>query len=178
MRWYLATALALVPSLLHADGGTVRFAGRCGGYQITAFTTPTPPRAGDIDVSVLAQDAHSGVPLADVEISVRLSAAGQRPLQSRATREAATNKLLYAAIFTVPAAGRWRVDIAIDGERGPAHAAFEMDVAEPLPPWRELWPWIAFPVVPVALFVLHQWLSRTKKALRLFAEGPRTLTEI
>ena len=32
--------------------------------------------------------------------------------------------------------------------------------APPPPRWVELWPWFAWPAVPVVLFVLHQVLAR------------------
>ena len=44
-------------SVARADGGVVRLRQRAGGYQIAVFTSPTPIRAGPVDVSVLVQDA-------------------------------------------------------------------------------------------------------------------------
>jgi len=54
----LLSSLILHPSsLLLADGGTVRLSQQQGNYQIAVLTTPTPLRAGPIDISVLVQKA-------------------------------------------------------------------------------------------------------------------------
>ncbi len=44
-------------SAVFGDGGAVRFSGQQGDWRITVFTSPTPLRAGPVDVSVLVQDA-------------------------------------------------------------------------------------------------------------------------
>jgi hypothetical protein len=157
--WVLV-ALVLVPPPLRGDGGTVCFRGRAGGYAVTAFSAPTPLCAGPVDVSVLVQDAESGQPLPNVQVVLDCTADGQPPVHVAATRAAATNKLMSAALFELPAAGRWQVGVAIDGDRGRAEAHFDLEVGEPPPPWAELWPWIAFPVVPVSFFILHQAFVR------------------
>src|SRR3954466_8251867 len=79
-------------SLARADGGAVRLRQRAGGYQIAVFTSPTPFRAGPVDVSVLVQDAATGecVPEAQVTVCLKAPAAG-RALECPATTEAATN---------------------------------------------------------------------------------------
>ena len=48
----------------HADGGQVRLTQRHGDMQITVFTSPSPLRAGPVDVSVCIQDAATGTNLA------------------------------------------------------------------------------------------------------------------
>jgi len=59
MRQCLLIAVVCLasPAMVRADGGAVRLSERQGGYQITAFTSPTPFRAGPVDISVLVQDA-------------------------------------------------------------------------------------------------------------------------
>jgi hypothetical protein len=37
-----------------------------------------------------------------------------------------------------------------------------VEAAEPLPAWRSLWPWVAWPAVAVVLFSVHQVLVRRK----------------
>lgn len=151
----------LIP-FTRADGGTVRFSERQGGYQITVFTAPTPLRAGLVDFSVLLQDAATGAPLLDacIEIAVAPSGRPQEIVRSRASAEAATNKLFQAATFELPTAGRWQVEVQIDGPRGPARVKLEVEAAEPQPRWEEMAFWIALPVVPILLFGIHQVLVR------------------
>ena len=48
----------------------------------------------------------------------------------------------------------------VDGPPGRAVARFELEAAEPLPRWAEMWPWIALPGVPIVLFVVHQLLAK------------------
>src|SRR5438045_2953280 len=86
-------------SFLRADGGTVRLRERAGAYQITIFTSPTPFRAGTVDLSVLVQDAATGecVPEARVHLGLRARANGD-VLEYPAAPEAATNKLFHAAV--------------------------------------------------------------------------------
>src|SRR5262245_51794128 len=89
------------PCHARADGGTVRLSQRAGGYRITVFTEPTPFRAGPVDVSVLVQDAATGdvVPGAQVTVWAAPSGRGGEAAEHPATTEAATNKLLRAALF-------------------------------------------------------------------------------
>src|SRR5215469_9783232 len=86
-------------SFVKADGGAVRLREQAGAYQVTVFTSPTPFRAGPVDVSVLVQDAATGECVPEARVSVRLTARGTGDmLEYPATREAATNKLFHAAV--------------------------------------------------------------------------------
>src|SRR5262249_9067480 len=133
-------------SLARADGGAVRLRERAGNYQITVFTSPTPFRAGPVDVSVLVQDAATGECAPEARGTVRLTAreTGQ-VLETPATSEAATNKLFHAAVFQLPEPGWWDVEVAVEGRYGPACVRFEVDAAEPPPRWLEMWPWFGWP---------------------------------
>jgi hypothetical protein len=149
-----------------ADGGTVRLSQKKGGYLITVFSAPTPFRAGPVDVSVLVQDAATGDPLTQSLVTVRMIKSGRLALEYPATSEAATNKLLQAAQFELPEPGRWVLQVRVEGAHGPAVIAGELEAAEPLPRWRELWLWIGWPAIAIALFGIHQVLEhRNGKAL-------------
>ena len=139
-----------------ADGGSLRLSGVHGCYQINVFTAPTPLRAGDVDISALVLDAATGDPVTEVQVTVRMTKSGRLDLEYPATTEAATNKLFRAARFKLPEPGRWQLQVEIGGLDGPAVIGGEVDVAEPLPRWREMWPWICWPVVAVAVFIIHQ----------------------
>jgi hypothetical protein len=150
-------------SFARADGGAVRLRERVGGYQITVFTSPTPFRAGPVDVSVLVQDAATEGYVPDARVTVRLTARGTgEVLEYQATTEAATNKLLRAAEFQLPEPGLWDVAVAVEGPHGLALVRFEVQADEPLPRWLDLWPWFGWPAFAVALFGTHRVLVRLK----------------
>ena len=161
----LLSSLILHPSsLARADGGAVRLREQAGAYQITVFTSPTPFRAGPVDVSVLVQDA-AGECVPEARVTVRLTARETKEfLEYRATAEAATNKLFHAAVFPLPRSGWWDMEVVVQGPHGPADLRFDIQAGEPLPRWRELWPWFVWPAFAVAIFGLHQALVRRKSS--------------
>jgi hypothetical protein len=157
----VSTAIFGPSSYARADGGAVRLSEMAGNYRITVFTSPTPLRAGPVDISVLVHDAATGEWAPQAQVTVRLAARGAEQVREfPATAEAVTNKLLKAAVFRLPDPGRRDVEIVVDGPRGPASVRFDVDVAEPIPRWLELWPWFTWPAVAVALFGIHQVLVR------------------
>ena len=151
-----ALLLVLAAGSARGDGGTVRASERCGPYRVTAFTSPVPPRAGPVDVSVLVQDEQTRA-VVDVAVVVRVSPAGRAgPTMTRtATAEAATNKLLKAAVFEMPAARAWDVEVAVGDQ--PA-VRFTMEVGDPLPGPPALAWWVGWPAVAVVLFAAHRAL--------------------
>src|SRR5581483_8834883 len=135
-------------SLLRADGGSVRLRERAGGYWITVFTSPTPFRAGPVDVSVFVQDATTGECVPEARVTVCLKAADSgRLVECLAPTEAATNNLFRAAEFRLPEPGWWDVAVAVEGPRGPAALRFGVQADEPLPRWLDLWPWFGWPAL-------------------------------
>jgi hypothetical protein len=148
------------------DGGTLRFSGRRGDLLITVFTAPTPLRAGPIDLSVLVQDASTGRPLTNLPIEVRASRTtrGEVGIHAEATSEAATNKLLRAARLELPEPGRWHFELSVRGVDSAHPIRFDVDVAPPPPPWLQMSPWIAWPLVPIGLFAVHQFRLRRRPA--------------
>src|SRR5437868_8324098 len=159
----LASSFILHPSsFLRADGGTIRMSEKKGGFLITVFTAPAPFRAGPVDISVLVQDASTEEPVPQAQVSVRMTRPGQPGLEYPATREAATNKLLHAAQFDLPEPGRWHLEVQVEAAHRLAVIGGELEAAPPLPRWRELWPWIAWPALAIALFGIHQVLCRRR----------------
>ena len=151
-------------SSARADGGTVRLSTRLSDYQITVFTAPTPFRAGPVDVSVFIQDAATGEPISDAQVTVECSPRGQpeETIRTPATAEAATNKLFRAALFELPKPGWWDVAVAIDSPQGAARVALEIEAAPAAPRWLGLWPWITWPAVAIVLFGIHQLLVQRR----------------
>jgi hypothetical protein len=150
-------------SLARADGGAVRVRQRAGGYQIAVFTSPTPFRAGPVDVSVLVQDDATGECVPGAQVTVRLKAIEDgRILEFPATTAAATNRLFHAAVFELPEVGRWDVEVAVEGPHGRALLRFGIEADGPAPRWLELWPWFTWPALVAALFGLHQLVIRRR----------------
>jgi hypothetical protein len=154
------TGLAAVA---RGDGGVVRFNGPAGPFDVTVFTAPTPLRAGPVDISVLVRDRTVQQPVLDAQVVVRLVPANamSSAVAAVATRARATNKLLYAALAALPAPGSWNMQVTIRHGAGTATVSQPLEVARPLPPLLAFWPYLAVPPVCIALFILHQWLSRT-----------------
>jgi hypothetical protein len=116
---------------------------------------------------VLVQDAATSRTIQDAEVFVSAAPLRRRAdaIRRRATAEQAANKLFQAAEFDLPEAGRWEFSIevaSIEGG-GPSTAtplAFEAEVAEPLPQWLALAPWIGWPWLVIAVFAAQRCLRR------------------
>jgi hypothetical protein len=156
--------LCLLPSPAAADGGAIRLSEQTGNYRITVFTTPTPLRAGPVDVSVFVQDAATGEPASGVQVTIQAQRCGfpSDAVVHSATTEAATNKLYKASTIDFPEPGSYSLKVYIDGDLGEAQVAFELQVAEPSPKWLAMWPWVAWPILAIMLFSIHQLLVRRK----------------
>ncbi|MHC5542101.1 hypothetical protein ACYOEI_28095, partial [Singulisphaera rosea] len=76
------------------------------------------------------------------------------------------NALLYAALFDLDGPGTWAVAVSIQGSRPTAKARFELEAARPFPRWWAFWPWVAWPVIPIALYSVHQYLVWRKTQSR------------
>jgi hypothetical protein len=143
-----------------ADGGTLRLWERRGNYEIAVFTAPGRIVAGPVDMSIMLLDAASGEPATNANVNVELArpARAAETFRYPATRGAATNKLLYAALFEIPAPGAWAVEVVIEGAREPAKVRFTLEAGESGPAWIKLWPWVCWPVPVIALYAVHQRL--------------------
>lgn len=151
--------LVCAASLAWADGGTVRVQAPAGPFVVTVFTAPQPLAVGSVDVSVLVQDAGDAAVL-DARVELRLTATDADTTRAvTATRAAADNKLLYAALVDVPHAGTWTLDVAVARGTDAAHVTASLPVDPAAPPLRALWPYLAFPPAAMLVFALHQTLS-------------------
>lgn len=126
----LGLTLAVTAPAL-ANGGTVRIArAPVGPWLVTVYSSPTPLRTGEVDISTLVQDSTDTI--LDVPITVLAEALDTvaAPIELRATRAQATNKLFKAAKFDVAVPGRWRfrVRVGAPGDEG-GEVAFEAVVA-------------------------------------------------
>ena len=160
---WLVLGIRSTPAL--ADGGSMRLTGKRGGYRITVFTAPAPFRAGAVDVSALVQDASTGDPMTPAKVIVRMTKPARLALEYPATTEAATNKLFRAAQFELPEPGRWALEVQVQGSHGLGVIGGDLEAVEPLPRWHEMWPWIGWPALVIALFGIHQvFVQRTGRS--------------
>ena len=161
MRIPVALLCVLAAELARADGGALRIEEESGPFRIAVFSAPEPLRVGVADLSVLVQRLEGGSPVLDAEVELRLEGPPpEPPIELRATREQATNELLYAAAVTLPAAGTWRLRATVRQRGDVAEVAGELPVGPAPPRLWTLWPYLAFPPAAVACFALHQRLKR------------------
>jgi hypothetical protein len=78
----------------------------------------------------------------------------------RATREQASNKLLYAALLKLDAAGNWRLNVAVSRSSDSASFDCVLPVTIPSAGLSGLWPYLAFPPIAIAAFALNQKLRK------------------
>jgi hypothetical protein len=126
-----ALLLVVVPPVL-ANGGTVRVSRQAvGPYLVSVFTSPTPMRTGEVDISVLVQDAGRESVL-DVPVRVDAIPVGFQADSVRhpATREQATNKLFKAAKFDVREPGEWEFLVRVGGDEG-GSVRFVVELTDP-----------------------------------------------
>ena len=168
--WSLVTRLSsrilwllclVLPQLSLADGGVVRTSQLAGPFVITVLSSPTPLRIGPADFSVLVQMRDSRAPVLDADVALRLAPQhNDAPaITAAATRQAATNKLLYAALVELPIAGPWNLGAIVRHSSGSGEVVAEVIVEEPAAPLAAYWPYLFLPPAAVVLFALHQWRS-------------------
>ena len=154
----------MLTGIAHGDGGIVRVSQQNGPWIVTVFSSPTPFRVGPVDLSVLVQDADTRQAVFDVDVNLMLRHDTADVILVEATREAATNQLLSAALFDLPASGEWNVDVSITSTQDNAQLQFMLEADPPLPKVLELWPWLSIPLLAAMLFILHQWLVRSRSS--------------
>ena len=119
-RALMILATLLLPLSARADGGLARLVVESGELRLTVFSSPTPLRAGPVDLSVMVQDRETLEPMLDRRVELRLvPSAGGRSLEVAAIRGHSTNRLLYSALVDLPDPGRWRVEVEVTGAREP-----------------------------------------------------------
>jgi hypothetical protein len=128
----VALLLLLAASPLLANGGTVRVSQEVvGPYLVSVFTSPTPLRTGEVDVSVLVQDTVRQA-IMDVPVFVEARPVGFAADRVRyeATRRQATNRLFKAAKFPVEEPGEWEIRVRVGGEEG-GEVTFRVELTDP-----------------------------------------------
>lgn len=155
--------VALLPAGANADGGAVQALEQSGGLQIAVFTSPNPLLAGPVDLSVMVQDAQS-LAAVDAEIDVAITPR-ERPyaaVQLPATEQAATNKLFRAVLVDLEP-GWHDVEVRCRTAKRDGTVRFAMRVGAAPGESSILWPWYAWPAVPVVLFAAHRVYARSPR---------------
>jgi len=174
--------LGLSPVNAFADGGVVRARQAQGPFIVTIFTASEPVQGGVVDVSVLVQNRDSSDAILDATVDLTLtppagsSAGPMGPLCGlphapgsgsdatdstiRATREQASNKLLYAAPVHFGTAGKWRLQAHVRRGNEAVEAGCDIPVGSPAPRLAGLLPCLAAPPLLVTLFAMNQFLRK------------------
>jgi hypothetical protein len=184
--WILtALAMMLVPRVARGDGGIVHLRETRGPFSVTVFVSPEVVSGGLTDVSVLVQSQKNGDVVLDADVNLSLippegvamnesdpfcgpsggtvfQSANATPdsLTVRATRDQASNKLLYAALLRLDAAGNWKLHVAVSHNSDSADFDCLLPVTTPSARLSGLWPYLAFPPIAIAAFALNQKLRR------------------
>lgn len=158
----LFVAIAIFARIIpaHADGGAVQFEKSSGQFVVTVFATPSPLRAGPVDISLLVRDRKDQQPVFDCQAFIQLCKEGAMSIPSQATHEAAHNKLFYAAPVKVPESGLWELEVDIQHGDDSISVAGEIAVASSNPLLLVYWRSLALPPVFISLFAVNQWLKR------------------
>ena len=174
----------LLPSHAKAHLGIVVSREARGPFVITVFTSSEVVRGQAADVSVLVQRRDSNEAILDATVSFVLtpprgaiieptdpicaqptpmtlgttlrSPDGQATIAAR--REQSLNKLLYAAPVNLPLAGPWELEALVRHGADSAKFTCEIPVGLPARPLVGLVPYLALPLLLVALFAINQWL--------------------
>jgi hypothetical protein len=179
-----ALCVVLTPPTVRGDGGVVQLRETSGPFSVTLFVSPEGVNGGLTDVSVLVQSQKDGDVVLDADVTLSLippegiamnesdpicgpygaafQSANATPhsLTMRATREQASNKLLYAALLKLDATGNWPLQVSVSHGYDSARFDCLLPVATISPKLSGLWPWLAFPPIAIAAFALNQKLRR------------------
>ena len=180
--WIVTASLIMaVPRLAKGDGGVIRLRETQGPFSVTVFASPEAAAGGLADLSVLVQGSESGKVVLDADVTFTLSPpvgemkqadvfcsvpTAAMPLPDgisnlasvRASREQASNKLLYAAPVQLNTPGDWKLHVVVS--RGTDTARFNCLLPVTLASGKltGLWPYLLFPPLAIAAFSVNQWL--------------------
>jgi hypothetical protein len=174
----------LLPCRAKAHSGIVLSREARGPFVITVFTSSEVVRGQAADVSVLVQRRDSNEAILDATVNFVLTpprgsisqqpdlicgqpalmtlgtTSGSRDGQSMiaARREQSSNKLLYAAPVNLPLVGAWELEALVRHGADSAKLTCEIPVGLPARRLAGLAPYLALPLLLVALFGINQWL--------------------
>jgi len=198
--WVLIALFSMLsPRPVRGDGGVMLLHEAQGPFSVTVFISPEAAVGRVADVSVLVQWRTNGEVVLDAVVSLAGDALngsamlGSEPLcglspaatsslpdigQQQgilpATRDQASNKLLYAAPLKLNAPGDWRLHVFVS--RGSARARFDclLSVTQTSAKAPGLWLCLAFPPIVVLAFAMNQWLRRNSLEKSSESQSPLT----
>src|SRR6266404_6665682 len=178
----------LSPRMAEADAGFVRLREAQGPFVVTVFTPFQVCHSTPIDISLMVQRRDTGELVLDATVDLHLvppaggviqttdpvctssnqamlnalSLTTNNSLTVRALRAGASAQFLYAVQILFPTAGDWQLQASIrEGEQG-VNIAGPLPVGSPAGRLGSLWPFLAFPPLVIALFVINQCLQRRR----------------
>jgi hypothetical protein len=186
-RVAVALLSALTPQLAKGDGGVVLLHEAKGPFSVTVFVAPEVARGGLTDLSVLVQSRTNGDVVLDAAVGLSIERPrnlvatdgseplcgaspaslvsplpdiGQNQATLPATREQASNKLLYAAALALNATGDWRLHIYVS--RGSESTKFDclIPVTQASANAPGLWFYLLIPPIAIAAFAMNQKLRK------------------
>lgn len=166
MLFVVITCVTFIP-VATADGGALQFTRSAGLFTITVFTTPSPLRAGPVDISLMIQSSDNQQPVLDCVANVQLRKEGSRSIGSEATHQVSQNKLFYAASMNVTESGVWELEVTIWHGDASANVSGPITVAPSNPVLYGYWRSLAVPPLFILLFALNQWLKRRRTATQI-----------
>lgn len=144
---------------LDADGGALQLHRQAGPFIVSVFTTPPLPRTGPVDFSVLLQSSAALTPVLDAEVEV-IARDGRGVTVSRgAVHEQAQNRLLYAAVLTLPHDGEWSYQVTVRRGATAVEAGGTLRVFTESSRLVSHWRALSFPLVLLLLLAVHQGLA-------------------
>jgi hypothetical protein len=182
--------LGLSQENARADGGVIRLQKTQGPFVVTIFSSSEVVRNFPADVSVMVQRRDSGDAILDASVSLMFTA----PVSSRiepleqvcgqsegapwsgasdphsteisipATRQQASNKLLYAGLVKFDVAGNWRLQALIKQGAESVEVGCDIPVVSPPDPLVSLLPYLLLPPLMVGLFAVNHGLRRQASA--------------
>jgi hypothetical protein len=150
----------------YADGAHIAMRAVSGPYSVTLFTAPEPLVSGPADLSLLVEDAATGVVLGEATADGVLTCGDARPVRMTLSHEAAANKLLLAANPTITRAGNCTLVLQI-GQPGSATVSVSavLRVAEDHRRRTTLLFALVLPGVVILLFLVNQRVKMRRGAV-------------
>src|SRR5260370_18150591 len=173
-----------------AGGGSSQFQGDAGPFPVTVFTLPPILSAGPVDVAVLVQDRSKLSPLLDANVTLDLTARGDRALGKDAWSPPSCslnksapltgipaklnhgeNRLLYGALLQIPNSGSWHRRINIQRDTETESIGILLEVNPPASPPLAYWHLFILPPLGVLGFLLNQKARRRKQLIGVGRAG-------
>lgn len=158
--------MVLVTPLACADTGQLREVVSGDGMRAIVFTSPTPLRAGLVEVAVAATEAENGAPLDQFELDVEVRGsdwAADVPSMVIGGGPDPSDGFIQKAVLDVPSEGSWELVVEVRSEGRVLRIPVLVSVGAPLPAWWQILP-IAMSGAPfLLLVVVRDHLARRRE---------------